>query len=128
MNIFQNISIPNLRLRPFYKYKHLDDPSNDLIIKVTKWSGSDPVFDMYEPFRSGYNIEFTVTSPDDLRLYVDNDYYFNVFSDENNIQIGDIEGFKITNIIPPGTPLNCLYTYTFKTVKPNKEAFKFIKL
>ena len=86
--------------------------------------GADPVFNQYEPFRLGYDIEFSIASKTDLLKWIENDYMFEVFSDENNLQLGDSAGFKITSVTPPASPDVCLYSYTFKSVKPNKEPFK----
>lgn len=126
MNIFQNIAISNLRLRPFYRRRHQQDASDDIIVDVQKWFGADPVFNQYEPFRLGYDTEFSIASKTDLLKWIENDYMFEIFSDENNLQLGDSAGFKITSVTPPASPDVCLYSYTFKSVKPNKEPFKTI--
>lgn len=123
MNIFQNIAISRLLLLPFYREDH---SGISIVIDIVKWHGSDPVYVNYEPFKFGYEMEFTVTSTTDVTYIIPEGVYMKVVSDELNLQIGSEEGFKLVSVVPPAAPGTCIYTYTFKTVKPNR--YQFIEL
>lgn len=128
MNIFQSINNANISIRTFKQPYNEPYPFECIEIPVFKIVGNDPIFNQYAPFNSGYDIEFILTTPADLRYIADGNLMVEVFAPSLGLQIGDKEGFKITSIIPPGSLELCLYSYKFKTVKPNKEPFKRIEL
>lgn len=128
MNIFQNISLTYLTYREFYKPKNWENVPLRSVINVIKWFGSDPVFNKFEPFKFGWDLEFSIMSDTDLTDVLLRNPMLQFFSPENNIQIGSDEGFICTSMLPPSSLDRCYWLYTFKSVKPNKFTFKKITI
>lgn len=129
MNIFENIQPAVLRLRPFVTMAQYNDPQRDFEVKVIKLTGTDPASAFIDKYNIGYNIRFTLTTCVDLTELIENNTLIAVFDDQDNLQIGDDRGFRITAMTyPPTAELNMqYYVYQFQTDKPNRVPFKKIK-
>lgn len=130
MNILNNITIESLLIRTFLIQDTSVPLSAYIRIPVYKIYGPDPTFKEFTPFGNGYEISFTLTTCVDLRyIAMDNLLveFVAVTTIGDPIQIGSEEGFTLIDVIHPPSLDRNLFTYTFKTLKPNNQPFKIRK-
>lgn len=129
MNIFDNIQPAKLRLRPFVTQKQMMSSEYDIEVPVIKLTGTDAQQKFINNYKIGYVIRFTLTTCADLTELIENNTLIAVFDDQDKLQIGAEEGFKITSMSYPPTPDPALryFVYQFQTDRPNKLPYKLIK-
>lgn len=129
MNVFENIQPKVLRLRPFITMEQSEDSQYDMEVGVLRLTGTTPSSVFIDKYNIGYNIRFTLTTCADLTKLIENNTLIAVFDDQDNLQIGDDEGFRITAMTYPPIPDPDMryYVYQFQTDRPNRLPFKPIK-
>lgn len=127
MNILNNIATDTIYLRRFI-VPEPNSPLEEFIpFPVRRYYGTDPQFVQIGPFETGYNIDLTVSSCADLRDIPRNNELVEIIfktGEGRSVQIGSEEGFRISSVIPPPSPDSNLFTYQFKTDKPNHKPYK----
>lgn len=127
MNILQNISAKELLIRTFIVPDANSVLSDFDAVSIHRIYQTDPEFVQFSPFVSGYMITLTLSTCADLRYIADQHLLAELVvarGDGNPVQIGSEEGFQLIGIIPPPALNSDLYTYTFRTLKPNNQPFK----
>lgn len=127
MNILNNIHAKSLLIRTFLT----PDPNSTLSdfaveVPVRRLYGPDPEFVQYSPFESGYNITVILTTCADLRYIADQHLLAELVMVPGGgapVQIGSSEGFQLVGVVSPSSTDQDLYTYTFRTAKPNKHPY-----
>lgn len=127
MNIFDNIQPAFLRLHPYITMDQYEETHRDLEVPVIRLTGTEPSSKMIDNYNLGYTIRFTLTTCMNLTELVEKNVLIAVFDDQDNLQIGDDRGFRITTMTYTPTIDMNYYVYQFQTDKPNKVPFQKIK-
>lgn len=127
MNILNNIHAKSLLIRTFLTPEPNSVLSDfDREVPVHRIYGPDPEFSQFSPFESGYNITVILTTCADLRYIADQHLLAELVvvpGGGDPTQIGSSEGFQLVGVVPPSSPDRKIYTYTFRTAKPNKQPY-----